>query len=460
MKGIKALGIAGCMLTGTLSAEAASNFIVKLKKQGVSKFKSNLRNSNLFIGEEISENHGFYTVNYPLSLNSRSVDNALEELRANPNVEYAQLDHVVTYRGTQDFSVESNDPDFDKLWSFENISDSNAGTVNASKAWEAYGVGGVDAAGNDIVVAVIDGGFDMSHPDLVENWFVNEGEIADNGIDDDGNGYIDDVSGWSVERNSGANIPSATHGTHVAGIVGARGNNGVGVTGINWEVKVLPVSMSMRGLSTSKVIKAYTYVIDEKTRWIESNGAEGANIVASNSSFGIDGANCNNGDYPVWNDLYEAMGEVGVLSAAATANRNWNIDEVGDVPTGCSSDFIIAVTNTTKAGVRNPRAGYGSETIDLAASGTNIYSTVANGGYRNLTGTSMATPHIAGAVAYLYSVGGSNFAFATEYARGEAALLVKDILMETVRKSDAFDQTVSGGTLDLYDAASEMASIQ
>jgi subtilisin family serine protease len=160
---------------------------------------------------------------------------------------------------------------------------------------------------------------------------------------------------------------------------------------------------------TAIVLRGYNYVLEQKKAWLSSNGKKGANIVSTNSSFGVDAAKCSDAQYKVWNDIYEAMGQVGILSAAATANQAWDIDATGDVPTSCESNYIISVTNTTKEDKIYRQAGWGKTHVDLGAPGTDVYSTVPGNQGRNLTGTSMATPHVAGAVAFLHSVASPAF---------------------------------------------------
>jgi subtilisin family serine protease len=185
------------------------------------------------------------------------------------------------------------------------------------------------------------------------------------------------------------------------------GNDASQVTGINWNVKLMAVAASSS--STSVISTGYGYVLAQKTLWLQSGGTQGANVVSTNSSFGVDLANCSSGSYPVWNDLYNAMGGVGILSAGATANANYNVDTQGDVPTSCSSPWLVTVTNTTRTDTRNSSCGYGATTIDLGAPGTNVLSTYTGNSTSTLTGTSMATPHVAGAIAFLHSVAGPGF---------------------------------------------------
>jgi subtilisin family serine protease len=372
-------------------------------------------------------------------------DELLSQVRSIPYVINAQHDTYVQLReATQD--TMPNDPMFGQQWNFHNTGQSGGvpgADVDALRAW-GITTGGLTAHGDTIVVAVIDGGCHLGHPDL--SLFKNWHEIPGNGIDDDGNGYIDDFHGWNAYNNSG-NIPGNNHGTHVSGTVGAHGNNSLGVTGVNWNVKVMPIAGSSG--SQSVVVNAYSYVYDMRALYDETDGEYGAFVVATNSSFGIDGGQPQN--YPIWGAMYDSMGALGILSAAATANRNWNIDVTGDVPTAFPSPHLISVTNTTRMDLRNTGAGYGLQTIDLGAPGTAILSTTGTSGYGNSTGTSMASPHVAGAVALLISAADSAFISYYKENPGEAALQLKQYILDGTDKIAALENiTVSGGRLNLY----------
>ena len=268
--------------------------------------------------------------------------------------------------------------------------------MSLPQAWEAFTTGGVTATGDTIVVAVIDGGMDWTHEDL--NCWENHHEIPNNSIDDDGNGYVDDYRGWNAYNHNGY-VGSHYHGTHVSGIVGAVGNNEKGVCGVNWNVKVMPIAGSSG--DESIVVEAYAYALEMRARYNETQGEEGAFIVATNSSFGVDYGDPN--DYPIWCAMYDEMGDVGILSCGAGPNMNVNVDEVGDVPSTCPGDYLIGITNTTSDDVKYGSAGYGVNNIDIGAPGTAIYSTTPNNGYNGSTGTSMATPQVAGTIALMYA---------------------------------------------------------
>jgi len=375
-----------------------------------------------------------------------STQGLMKMISEDPNVEWVQEDHPVSQR-----EVLPNDPMFKDLWSLKS---DNGSDISATEAWE-YGTGKKNRRDNNIAVAIIDGGFDLKHKDLVDNIWVNPNEIPDNKIDDDNNGYVDDVNGWNAYRDNGV-ISSSFHGTHVAGIVGAKGNNELQVAGVNWDINIVPISGSSG--HTSTVLKAYDYALNLKKRWLETDGKEGLNVVSTNSSFGIDYANCEGKTYPAWNKMYDEMGKYGILSAAATINNAINVDERGDVPTACSSDYIVAVTNTTKENTIYNRAGYGAKSIDLGAPGTNIMSLAPGDNARTATGTSMATPHVAGAIGFLYGVASDRFVKEYKANPGKMALKIKEILLSTTDPLETLKgKTVSGGKLNLYKAAQKIA---
>ena len=319
----------------------------------------------------------------------------LKKLQSFDFIELAQLNHVVSLRETT-----PNDPNFTQQYSLKNTGQ-NSGTVgadiDATLAWDVT-TGGVTALGDTIVVAVIDGGAQLNHPDLAANIWFNNQEIPGNGIDDDNNGYIDDINGWNAYNNSGT-IPNDQHGTHVSGIIGARSNNATGVSGVNWNVKIMEVGGSSGSEST--VVAAYLYIATQRKLYNQTNGTKGAYVVSTNSSFGVDYGQASN--FPIWCAMYDTLGKYGVISCGATINGNVNVDEEGDIPTTCASNFLISVTNSNRNDTKLGGAGFGLVNIDLASPGTDVYNTVNNNGYSALTGTSMATPHVAGVLALMYA---------------------------------------------------------
>lgn len=357
----------------------------------------------------------------------------LRVLRTVKGVQVAQVNHVVAER------VVPNDPFFGQQWFHQQAQDHD---IDSDLAWDIT-TGGFTAFGDEIVVCVIEpSGARYTQADIVDNHWVNIDEVEGNGIDDDGNGYVDDYNGWDISGND--NIGNGSHGTSVSSMVGGKGNNNLGVVGVNWDVKIMQVDMN--GISEANVISAYTYPFVMRKLYRETGGEKGAYVVATNSSWGTDGGQPD--DAPLWCAMYDSLGYYGILSAGSTANNDVNIDQVGDLPTACPSEFMIAVTATNNNDVRT-FSGYGATTIDLGAPGEDVYL-ATNNGYGNQSGTSFAGPCVAGAIALLYSAPCLSFMAIANSDPALAASLIRDYIYGGVDEvSNLQNECVTGGRLNV-----------
>ena len=365
--------------------------------------------------------------------------NLLEEIKKDPQVEYACFDISVESRGDM-----PDDPNLASQWGLFSI--------GTEKVWEIT-KGGVSALGDTIVVAILDTGFDINHEDLKGNIWINKGEKPGDKIDNDQNGYIDDVSGWNFIHQSAMHVAD-NHGSSVAGIIGAKGNNGKGISGMNWHVKLMVFETRL----VSDIIAAYDYIIEQRERYNRTKGKQGAFVVTTNASFGVNKIKCV--DQPLWGEMYDRLGAAGILSAAGAANNPWNVDEVGDMPTTCKSDYLMTVLNTNPKDERYAGSAFGAVSIDMGAPGQNSFSTRNNNEYGAFHGNSAAAPHLAGAIALLYSIPRQKLAEEAMAFPAQTAMKIRNLLLNNVDKVPSLvSLTSTGGRLNVFSSMLKLLEI-
>lgn len=306
-----------------------------------------------------------------------------------------------------------------RLWGLHNTGQ-NGGTANADiNAPEAWAI--TAGSKNGPVMGVIDTGVDYNHPDLKANMWVNPGEIANDGIDNDNNGYVDDIHGWDFANDDNNPMDGNGHGTHVAGTMAAKGNDGRGIVGVNWTGQIMALKFLSDGGSgsTADAIKAVLYATD--------NGAD-----LTNNSWG-------GGGYS--QALRDAIANSSLFVAAA-GNDGTNNDNGPHYPSNYNLPNVISVAASDRNDGKASFSNYGKVSVDLAAPGKDIYSSVPGGKYDSYSGTSMASPHVAGVAGLIM----------TRYPNATARQ-VKDRLLNGVDPTPAFsDNTVSGGRLNAYNS--------
>ena len=380
------------------------------------------KTTNLKLRKKISNPMNIYA--FTFDYNKVDENEMLEYVRNDRAVEVAQFNHYVKSRSTI-----PNDPQFNQQWQYVNTGQSggtSGADIDADLAWDVT-TGGLTPQGDTIVVCIIDGGFEITHPDLAPNVWYNYAEIPSNGIDDDNNGFIDDFRGWNTGQNNDdvTQGDDPSHGTAVAGIVGAKGNNGTGVAGVNWDVKLMLISGGT-GVE-SEVLEAYSYPLTARKKYNETNGQQGAFVVATNASWGIDGGQASSA--PLWCAFYDSLGVHGILNAGATVNADSNVDVDGDLPTTCPSDYLIGVTNMDHNDQKVTQAGYGTTHVDIGAFGEGTWTAAIGNSYDGFGGTSGATPHVAGTIALLYSAPCSNFIALAKANPSAAALQIRQHIL-------------------------------
>ena len=352
----------------------------------------------------------------------RLSDNGWQRISLRPGMSMAAA--AASYRARRDVAAVEpnyiwqplktpNEPAFAQQYALSRIS--------APAAWDA------SVGSANVVVAVIDTGIDYNHEDLRDNMWRNPGEVAGNGVDDDGNGFVDDVYGIDALNNDSDPLDDDDHGTHIAGIIGAAGNNGKGIAGVNWSVHIMALKFSgVDGGSTADAIRCFNYVTMMKQR--------GINIRATSNSWGGSGFS------QALKDAMDAASNAGIINVCAAGNAGTSEDLAPSYPGSFDSPGIISVTASNEADNPAPFSNYGARNVDIAAPGVSILSTVRGESlYAFFSGSSMAAPHVAGAAALLASVNG--------------ALSVADLKNILLRSADVLPQwtgkVASNGRLNL-----------
>ncbi len=374
---------------------------------------------------------------YELFTHKDTADEWKRRLSNAPGVVHVEQVGKVQLRNT-----EPNDELYSEQWALP--------LIGASLAWNELD-GARTAMEDEIVVAILDNGFLVDHPDLENQVWTNPHEIPNNGIDDDNNGFVDDVHGWEF-LNNGPDHNVGSHGTPVAGIIGASTNNTEGIAGMAYNTKLMPLTAAANSIPTPQIYRALNYALDQRQKYNESQGQDGSFVVAINLSLGIDFVFPEN--YPIWCNLLDSLGKAGVIPVVSTTNSPSLIDSVGDVPALCGSDLQITVTKTTRQDEKDIfEGGYSSKFVHLAAPGQLIQSTSSSGTYGLFGGTSASAPFVSGAVALLYSSPCVEFAERALSQPYETALQVKALLLNTAKPLPSLEAiTITGGRLDIFEA--------
>jgi len=376
----------------------ADQVIVQFKTQNTgdpSSSNDKIRMAHSRVGAKVKEdfsNYGIPGLQVVQLANGTDVDSAIKEYQANPDVVYAEPDYIISIPSDQSGPLERdinsvhllstpNDPYFTELWGLHNTGQTGGtpgADINATSAWE------ISTGSNSVIVAVVDTGVMYTHSDLSANIWTNPGEIPGNGIDDDHNGYIDDVHGWNFITNTPDPLDDHGHGTHVSGTIGAVGNNGIGVAGVNWHVSIMALKfLNSSGIgSTSDAISAIQYANIKNASVISNSWGGTVNDPA----------------------LKAAIDASPAIVVCAAGNDATSADVYPEYPAAFNSSNIISVAATNQNDQLSSFSNYGSLSVDLAAPGTNIFSTYYDGTYEFMQGTSMATPHVSGVAALVKSV--------------------------------------------------------
>ncbi len=321
------------------------------------------------------------------------VSKTWEKLKQDPNILISQPVRKVNLRQMSVSILQPDDPCLPYQWHLLNTSLIN---VRAQETWNIIpGVPLLRGTQDTVVLGMIDADLDTQHVDL--HFYFNHAEIPGDSLDNDSNGFIDDYYGWDFYANVGTLSGSPGHGTRVASFMSAITNNGVGGASIGWNIPVFAAAGA--SINESIVVSAMAYMYEFRKRYNEGD-PRGILITAVNMSFGVDYGDP--ASYPVWCAMYDTLGKVGILSVAATTNNQVNVDSVGDIPSLCSSDFLIVVTSLDANG--NLTGGWGPQSVDIASPGYQVVAALPDGSCVAVSGTSFAAPQITSTIGAMYTV--------------------------------------------------------
>ncbi|MCB0665537.1 MAG: S8 family serine peptidase [Saprospiraceae bacterium] len=439
------LCLTSLMLNAQISPDKPNSLLVKFKEGSnydtvINRHKRSYANrSNIRM---ISSRKSIFKLDFE---EKQDVETAKSQLEQEPTVELVQYNYKLNRRGG---TATPNDPFFPEQWNLDRIGVQNL--------WDRT-TGGRSPCGDTIVIAVFDYGFDQEHEDLQNVIWYNKGEIPNNNFDDDQNGYKDDYAGLNLDTGDDKHgVDPEYHGTSVSSVITANSNNGIGIAGVNWQVKLLIISSEEK--SQALAVEAFEYIRALRQKYNETNGAEGAYIVAVNNSWGQEGLF--EEDFQLMCDMFNDLGEVGILSVGSTENDQSNTDLFGDIPSDCSSDYLIIVTNTDQND-ELAVAAWGKENVDLGAPGEQIQVAGPNNSYRKDSGTSFSAPLVTGAIGLLYSLNEATFCDDARLSPTEAILNLKRYLLDGVTEASTLkDKTVSGGILNLGRSADMVTGIK
>jgi len=402
---------------------------------------SKLEHDRRYTVTTVDKETNVYLLSGPLVAGNE--ERIIKELQRNPTVEFAENDHVVSI----DMIREPKDRKWFDLWGLKNIGqDSPDGTegrkgadIDVMRAWD------ITTGSKDVVVAVIDTGIDHTHPDLKDNIWINRKEIPENGIDEDENGYPDDVRGWNFltdkqeklyhgQLGSPDPMDDNGHGTHCAGTVGAVGNNGIGVVGVNWKVQLMPIKI-LNKFGSGSLINMYRGILYAARNKVD--------IISA--SFGMSFKS------ELIEKAVQVTKENGILFVAAGGNdgKNNDFEENNHYPSDYDTDTILSVAATNPHDRLATFSNYGYEKCDIAAPGVGILSTIPvnknpKDPYASYSGTSMATPHVAGAAALVLA--------ANPDLKGKPLELKTRLMANVDKLPNLISRVGSGGRLNVYKA--------